>query len=666
LPRHLVVGNGRLLINFDGEGNLRDLYYPHVGMENHLEGNRCRLGVWVEGKFSWFGKGWERSLLYRDETLVTEIRGTCRDLGLELVLSDGVHYAKDLYLRKVLLRNLTSRAREVRLFFSHPFRLYGVNVGDTACYDPAVGAIIHYKKKRYLLVNGIAGGGRIHQFATGTAGVGEALGTWKDAEDGLLSNHPIAQGSVDSTIGLRTFLPGNGEDVAYCWIAAGKDFLTVRRLNREVLRRSPERFLKEVDAYHRSWLSAGMTRSGLDYTGLPTDVMKLFQRSLLILRTQIDEGGAIIAANDSDVIQFNRDHYSYMWPRDGALVAYSLDKAGYPLLSRRFFKFCSRLMSERGYFFHKYNPDGTLASSWHPWMGEDGKGQLPIQEDGTAFILFSLWHHYWQFRDIEFIKTLYEPLIKKAVEFLIEYRDEVYKLPLPSYDLWEERRGIYTFTSSAVYAGIAAAWNFAQLFGDWEEAERYKKAALEVRDGVWNILYDEKLGRFLRGIQIDKSGRMTKDATLDSSLYSLFYFCALPADDPRVRRTMEALRKRLWCKTPVGGMARYENDRYHQISGDIEKVPGNPWFICTLWLAQWYIAVAKKPRDLTRALEILQWTATRALPSGVLAEQLHPYTSGPLSVSPLTWSHATYIITVLEYLEKARELTSSKRPPPRR
>ena len=51
-------------------------------------------------------------------------------------------------------------------------------------------------------------------------------------------------------------------------------------------------------------------------------------RSLLVLRTQIDNGGAIVAANDSDIMQFSRDTYSYVWPRDGALVADSLDLAG--------------------------------------------------------------------------------------------------------------------------------------------------------------------------------------------------------------------------------------------------------------------------------------------------------------------------------------------------
>jgi hypothetical protein len=42
------------------------------------------------------------------------------------------------------------------------------------------------------------------------------------------------------------------------------------------------------------------------------------------------------------------------------------------------------------------------------------------------------------------------------------------------------------------------------------------------------------------------------------------------------------------------------------------------------------------------------------LPSGVLAEQVHPFTNQPLSVSPLTWSHAAFVATVLEYVNKLK------------
>jgi len=106
----------------------------------------------------------------------------------------------------------------------------------------------------------------------------------------------------------------------------------------------------------------------------------------------------------------------------------------------------------------------------------------------------------------------------------------------------------------------------------------------------------------------------------------------------------------------VGGLARYENDSYHRISNDIASVPGNPWFVCTLWLADYLVTRATTPAELKEALPIFEWTASHALESGVLAEQVNPYTNEALSVSPLTWSHATVVSTIIKYLEKLEEL----------
>ncbi len=142
-------------------------------------------------------------------------------------------------------------------------------------------------------------------------------------------------------------------------------------------------------------------------------------------------------------------------------------------------------------------------------------------------------------------------------------------------------------------------------------------------------------------------------------MFGLWYFGMYAADDPRIIATMQALRERLWCKTPVGGMARYENDYYHQVSQDVQNVPGNPWFVCTLWLAQHAIATAKKDEDLKQAVDLLNWTVSHALSSGILAEQVDPYTHQPLSVSPLTWSHAAVVLTVQEYLAKRAQLAEA-------
>jgi GH15 family glucan-1,4-alpha-glucosidase len=161
-------------------------------------------------------------------------------------------------------------------------------------------------------------------------------------------------------------------------------------------------------------------------------------------------------------------------------------------------------------------------------------------------------------------------------------------------------------------------------------------------------------------------GTYAVDGTVDSSLFALFAFDVFAPDQPEVMRTMRAVEERLSVKTSTGGVARYERDSYYRVGDDFEQVPGNPWFICTLWVVEWRIRMAQTLADLERPRAILEWVAAHALPSGVLAEQLNPYTGAPLSVSPLTWSHAAYIETFLHYCAKYQALAAPRRSTRRR
>ncbi len=119
---------------------------------------------------------------------------------------------------------------------------------------------------------------------------------------------------------------------------------------------------------------------------------------------------------------------------------------------------------------------------------------------------------------------------------------------------------------------------------------------------------------------------------------------------------MKQVEDKLWVKTTVGGIARYEQDRYQALGEYDASIPGNPWFICTLWLAEWYIEAAQNRADLSRAKELLNWASSHALDSGIMAEQLDPHTGDPLSVCPLTWSHGAFVHCVNRYASKYRSL----------
>ncbi|MHB8375462.1 MAG: glycoside hydrolase family 15 protein [Dehalococcoidia bacterium] len=647
MPRDIPIGNGRLLINFDDRYHLRDIYFPHIGGRNHTAGHRFGLGVWVDGSFSWVHDSWQVEQRYVDETLATDVVLTNDAAGLRIVCTDVVDFHEYALIRRLVVTNLRPQQREVRLFFHNDFHIGGTEIGDTAYYDLSQRALIHYKDGRWFLMSGQTGNRPpgLDQWAVGKKESDGKEGTWRDAEDGILSGSTVVQGAVDSVAALQLVLGENGSESAWYWIGCGFSYQDVATVNAVIVDKSPERLQARTKAYWKVWANAESN----DLEGVPDAVARLFKRSLLTISTQIDHHGGIVAATDYDIATYSRDTYAYVWPRDGALVASALDDAGYDGTTRPFFDFLAKVQSPEGYWMHKFNTDGTLASSWHPWV-RDGKRQLPIQEDETGLPLWALWRHFDRHHDVEFITPFYKGMIRPAAEFMLRYVDAE-GLPKPSYDLWEERWGIHAWTVAATWAGLMAASRFFAIFGDRDDAEHMAGAADRMRQATIEHFWHEGEQRFVRTLMPDNDGGYTPDMTVDASVGGLFQLGMFDASDPRIVSTMEDVRARLWVKTPVGGLARYERDQYQRAS-DAGDVPGNPWFVCTLWLAQWQIARATSEDELQPAAELMQWVADRALPSGVLAEQVDPYSDAPLSVSPLTWSHAELVRTVLEFTRK--------------
>ncbi|KKL16628.1 hypothetical protein LCGC14_2493650, partial [marine sediment metagenome] len=97
---------------------------------------------------------------------------------------------------------------------------------------------------------------------------------------------------------------------------------------------------------------------------------------------------------------------------------------------------------------------------------------------------------------------------------------------------------------------------------------------------------------------------------------------------------------------------------YQRASDSPPDIAGNPWFISTLWLGEYYIANAESIEELHEALPYLEWCEKNALASGVFAEQVHPSNGSPLSVSPLTWSHSSFVWAVLQYTEKFNSINN--------
>ena len=206
--------------------------------------------------------------------------------------------------------------------------------------------------------------------------------------------------------------------------------------------------------------------------------------------------------------------------------------------------------------------------------------------------------------------------------------------------------------------GLTAAENISGLFNDTDTCNICRSRYLTLRNAILKELFNREKGIFLRGIKYRNQDINQKeiDLTTDSSVYGIFEFGLLPADDERVIGTMRNIENKLRTGKS-GGIARYENDHYHKKS---DKYPGNPWIICTLWLAKWYIAKSNGFNDLDKALELINWVADCSLETGIMPEQVHPLTGESTSVTPLTWSHAEFVDTVTKYIEKRNELENNK------
>ena len=680
MPRDLPVGNGHLLVTFDSTYALSDIYFPHVGTENHAYRSHSKIGVWANGEFAWLDDaGWDLDLDYADDSLVTRVEAKNTRLGVTLTIEDAVDFDQDVLLRRFTALSTAGRPVEVRLYLQLNIALGGNTVGDTVFYHPDYQSIIAYKNKHYLLFGGrTESRDHLDGWTTGQKQ------SWRDAEDGALDGLPIAFGSVDCVAELRLGEVLTGSPTfAHAWIAAGASLEDVGQLRQFVFARGPDGLIDRTHRYWQAWVKKNPDLN-LGLKDLPEAVQRLYRRSLLVANAHVDHGGAIIASSDSEIsgrfspngasgppitdIFQGHENYAYSWPRDGSLAAMALDNAGYASVARAYILFCQRTAVHRfkdgedqAYMLQKYLSNGAVASNVIAWIDEQGQPRLPIQEDETALVLIAIRNHYARTGDWGFVSPLYHPMIVSMANFLIDFRDPRTGLPSPSQDLWEERQGVHAFSMATTWRALRDAAYFTELFAEPARTAKYLRAAEEVRAAAEQHLFDPDTGRFARSLSVDKDGQVHRDMVVDASLYALSNFGMFDPDDPRVVATMKAVEDTLTVPGEHGGLARFEGDTYHlrQTGADL-KVPGNPWFICTLWLAQYQLRRARVPADLEGPLATLRQVARGALTSGVLAEQTDPASGEPAGATPLTWSHATFVLTVLEYLEAKTRVCGEK------
>lgn len=636
MSRPIVLSNGEMHIGLDEMSHVADFYYPYVGGENHVASRdlRHRIGVWVDGVFSWCdGPDWQAEQSYLDETLIGVSTLENNALGIMLEFTDTVDSGQSAFLRNIQVINTTDRARDVRLFLHQLLEISNSNASDTAQYLPDDDAIVHYKGLRTFITSGRAEGKPFDQFVVGLNGIEGHDGSYRDAEDGELSGNAIEHGRVDSVIRFSLTLSPHDSSRVHYWIAAGKSQREALLIHKKIV---------DEGILHRMLLTANYWHEWLKPANDAAEQMdviyrKPFLQSVLLIKSHLDKRGAVIASTDTTMLNYSKDSYSYCWPRDGALVMWPLIRLGYVDEPLHFFMFCRRILTSGGYLMHKYQPDGALGSSWHPYI-HDGIIAPPIQEDESAIVLFLFAQYYLMRKDEKLLREFYPTFVSPIANFLASYIGKN-DLPKPSYDLWEEVFQTSTYTVATVYGALDAAAHLADVIGEAEDALRWRTAAEQIQLAAQKQLIGDD-GTLVKGIKVDGG----QDITLDSSSgFAGFMFGLFDVNDKVVANTFTAMSERL---RSGGGLARYEHDYYNRTRQDSI---GNPWHITTLWYAQYLLEMER----YDEAKAEINWTLSYMMQTGVLAEQLDPDTGAPLSVAPLTWSQAELASCLLDTIDRS-------------
>lgn len=618
LARAYIIGNGSLAATGDARGDLRELYFPYVAPEHQLLRAPARVALKIDGAFHPLPEGFDVRVTPGDAAPIAICRYTSEEHSLDIRVESFVDSELDALIRRVQVVNRSSRVREIKLLFPIALSMGAAAPPTDPERDAESGGWIHQWGRRAVLMN-----------LEGPEGAGVPLS--------------IADAEGNAAPGISMRVSPGVTGMASAWIACGRSHAEVRGIDAAVRRAGVAELLSRTRAHWALWVSQG-TR---DLADLPEEVAALYERSLWLLRLHQTQSGAIVSGLEGGSEASARSEYRLAWLWDGAIAADALGRAGYHGATRRFLSFASRAMLESGPLTAIFDAGGSPAGPASALAG-------------ASILLWAIARHFERDRDVEFLEPLYRGCVVGTAEALCAAIDSGTRMPAASLDFWEERRAETLSTAIAMEAGLRSAAQLAMTVGEGDRARVFGRAAADLARGMLREFHRPELGRFSRSIA-RRGGRIEADPTLDASLLLLPLFGAFEPEDPRVRSSHDAVRRRLWVKTGTGGLARYENDPVDSVGTDLADVPGNPWIMPTLWMGLHALRVARRVQDLDPTRTIFLWCAARAGRTGLLAEQLHPYGGETKGAAPSMQAHAWFVWAVLDYVERMRDLSRCER-----
>ena len=199
----------------------------------------------------------------------------------------------------------------------------------------------------------------------------------------------------------------------------------------------------------------------------------------------------------------------------------------------------------------------------------------------------------------------------------------------PDEGIWEVRGGRKHFTHSKVMAWVALdrAVKAVETFGVDGPADRWRQARDEIRQTVCEKGFDKDRGSFIQYFGSKE---------LDASLLMIPLVGFLPASDPRVRGTVEAIEKDLMRD---GFVKRYST---HTETDGLP--PGEGAFLaCTFWLADALHSLGRA-EDARRIFERLLGLCNDV---GLLSEEYDPGAKRLVGNFPQAFSHTALVNTAM-------------------
>jgi GH15 family glucan-1,4-alpha-glucosidase len=202
--------------------------------------------------------------------------------------------------------------------------------------------------------------------------------------------------------------------------------------------------------------------------------------------------------------------------------------------------------------------------------------------------------------------------------------------------IWEVRGGARHFTFSKIMAWVAfdRAIKSAEAFDLEGPLDRWRQLCRDIHDDVCRHGFDPELGSFVRSYG-------SKD--LDASLLLLPTVGFLPASDPRVRGTVEAIESKLL----VDGLVR----RYDTAQSQDGLSPGEGAFIaCSFWLVDAYVLLGRTDD----ARQLFERLLSLCNDVGLLSEEYDPKAKRLLGNFPQALSHIALVNSAFNLNEAAK------------